>query len=189
MRRDGVTPGGFADLLRRYVENGGQLLILGKSFAQNRIVEEGVDYEKTETGVNLLDSDLWAKNAKGEYIDSPNGARYLRYMVTLGHDIIDRDPLIKQSKSKSDAYRILTEWEEFMKARQSEKKLKVLLEDSRVKWMQTEKKLENSGKLLDSANTMVMSYTFGKKNMNEYTEEMTKSTWKDVLAEINNALK
>ena len=150
---------------------------------------EGVDYEKTATGVTLLDSDLWPKNEKEEYIESPNGARYLRYMVTLGHDIIDRDPLIKQSKSKSDAYRILTEWENYMKARQSENQLKVLFEDSRVKWMQTPKKLEYAGKLLDGANTMVLNYTFGKKNASDYNSEMTNANWTGVLAEINGSLK
>lgn len=150
---------------------------------------EGVDYERNGDQITLLDSDLWAKNNKGEYIDSPNGARYLRYMVTLGHDIIADDPLIKQSKSKSDAYRILTEWENFMKAQQNANKLKVLFEDSRVKWMQTKNKLEYAGKLLDGANTMVLNYTFDKKSFNDYKTQMTNDQWKSVLNEINAALK
>lgn len=149
---------------------------------------EGVDYEKNGNDVNLLESDLWAKNNKGEYIDSPNGARYLRYMVTLGHDIIDRDPLIKQSKSKRDAYTILTAWENEMSAALTNNQLKVLFEDSRVKWMQTSKKLENAGKLLEAANTMVLNYTFGKKSFGDYTSTMTSSTWNDVLNEINSQL-
>ncbi len=146
---------------------------------------EGVDYEMVNGEPNLLSSDLWEKNNKGEYISSPNGARYLRYMVTLGHDIIDRDPLVKQSKSKRDAYNILTAWENEMSTALKNGKLKVLFENSKVKWMQTSNKLDNAGKLLDAANTMVLNYTFGKKTFAEYTEAMNSSTWKSVIDEIN----
>ena len=147
---------------------------------------EGVDYEMNGNEVSLLDSDLWAKNYRGDYIDSPNGARYLRYMVTLGHDIIGDDPLIKYSKTKSDAYNILTAWENEMTTALAKNQLKVLFENSAVKWMQTPKKLENGGKLLEAANTMVLNYTFGKKTMSDYTSSMTSSTWTSVLNEINS---
>ena len=146
---------------------------------------EGVDYEMDGDKVNLPSSDLWEKNNKGEYISSPNGARYLRYMVTLGHDIIDRDPLVLQSKSKKAAYDILNAWEKEMDQALNNHKLTVLFEDPKVKWMQTDNKLNKAGKLLDAANTMVLNYTFGKKTIAEYTAEMTSSDWTTVLAEIN----
>lgn len=146
---------------------------------------EGIHYEMDGDKVNLLGSDLWEKNNKGEYVESMNGARYLRYMVTLGHDIIDRDPLVLQSKSKKAAYDILTAWEKEMNQALENRKLKVLFEDPKVKWMQTEEKLANAGKLLDAANTMVLNYTFSKKTMAQYTAEMTSTTWKTVLDEIN----
>ncbi len=150
---------------------------------------EGVDYEITTPGAEptLLPGNLWEKNNKGQYIDSPNGARYLRYMVTLGHDIIDRDPLVQKS-SKKAAYDILNEWELFMSAQKDANKLKVLFEDSRVKWMQTTKKLENAGKLLDNANSMVLNYTFGEKSINDYRSAMSSSQWNAVLSEINKEL-
>lgn len=147
----------------------------------------GVDYEVTTPGAEptLLDSNLWEKNSKGEYIDSPNGARYLRYMVTLGHDIIDRDPLVQKSAKKKEAYDILNAWEQFMTAQNDANKLRVLFEDSRVKWMQTPKKLDNAGKLLDNANSMVLNYTFGKKTSSDYSNAMTNEQWTSVLREIN----
>ena len=150
---------------------------------------EGVDYEMNGNEVNLLDSDLWAKNNKGEYIDSPNGARYLRYMVTLGHDIIDKDPLVKQSASKLNAYNILTAWENEMSEALANNQLRVLFEDPQVKWMQTPKKIENAGKLLEGANTMVLQYTFDQKKMNDYRSKMTSSDWNSVLNEINGQIK
>ena len=146
---------------------------------------EGVDYEKHGDDVELIDGDLWSKGSKREYIESPNGARYLRYMVTLGHDIIDRDPLVLQSKSKKDAYDILNAWEEEMNQAYKAGDLKVLTEDPQVKWMQSKEKLDNAGKLLDAANTMVLNYTFEKKTIAEYTAAMTNDTWNKVLTEIN----
>ena len=149
---------------------------------------EGVDYEREGDEVKLLDGDLWAKSAIGEYVDSPNGARYLRYMVTLGEDIESRDPLLLQSASKSKAYQILSAWNGEMQAALASENLRVLGEDPAVKWMQTPKKLEYAGRLLDEANTEVLRYTFGKKHLSEYQSAMTSSRWTEVLAEINAKL-
>ena len=136
----------------------------------------------------LLDSNLWEKNSKGEYIDSPNGARYLRYMVTLGHDIIGRDPLVLHSENKKAAYDILRDWDNFMMTQNSAGALKVLTEPAAVKWMQTPKKLENAGKLLDNANTKVLMYTFSRESKSDYAAAMTNDQWKSVLKEINDNL-
>ena len=147
---------------------------------------EGVDYEMQNGQPVLLErSNLWTKDDKGQFTYSANGARYLRYMVTLSHDIIADDPMIKQSESKTAAYNILTAWENEMSSALAQGNLKVLTENSSVKWMQTPKKLENAGKLLEAANTMVLNYTFGKKTFNEYKSAMTSSTWTSVLNEIN----
>ena len=52
----------FAEMLRKYVEKGGELLILGKTFGQNRIIEEGVEYEKRKG--DLLEE--WTGKTIGE---------------------------------------------------------------------------------------------------------------------------
>ena len=146
---------------------------------------EGVDYEKNGDNVTLLESNLWAKNNKGEYIDSPNGARYLRYMVTLGHDITGKDPVLLASKTQKQAYTILKNWENFMKEANAADKLTILKEDPRIKWMTTSKKLEYQGKILDDANTKTIKYAFSSISYAEYERSMTDSRWREVLAEIN----
>ncbi|HAE88989.1 MAG TPA: hypothetical protein DCG79_03890 [Clostridiales bacterium] len=146
---------------------------------------EGVDYEKNGDNVTLLESNLWAKNNKGEYIDSPNGARYLRYMVTLGHDITGKDPVLLASKTQKQAYTILKSWEDFMKEANAAGKLTILKEDPRIKWMTTSKKLEYQGKILDDANTKTIKYAFSSISYAEYERSMTDSRWREVLAEIN----
>lgn len=146
---------------------------------------EGVDYEKNGDNVTLLESNLWAKNNKGEYIDSPNGARYLRYMVTLGHDITGKDPVLLASKTQKQAYTILKNWENFMKEANAAGKLTILKEDPRIKWMTTSKKLEYQGKILDDANTKTIKYAFSSISYAEYERSMTDSRWREVLAEIN----
>ena len=149
---------------------------------------EGVDYEKNGDNVTLLESNLWAKNNKGEYIDSPNGARYLRYMVTLGHDITGKDPVLLASKTQKQAYTILKNWENFMKEANAADKLTILKEDPRIKWMTTSKKLEYQGKILDDANTKTIKYAFSSISYAEYERSMTDSRWREVLAEINSNL-
>lgn len=149
---------------------------------------EGVDYEKNGDNVTLLESNLWAKNNKGEYIDSPNGARYLRYMVTLGHDITGKDPVLLASKTQKQAYTILKNWENFMKEANAAGKLTILKEDPRIKWMTTSKKLEYQGKILDDANTKTIKYAFSSISYAEYERSMTDSRWREVLAEINSNL-
>ena len=150
---------------------------------------KGVDYEKNGDQVTLLDGDLWMKNNKGEYVDSPNGAKYLRYMVTLGHDIMGKDPILLTSQTEKRAYDILQEWDTFMKQQNEAGKLNILTEDPRIKWMTTPKKLEYQGKILDDANTKVIKYAFDSIDFAEYQRSMTDSRWQDVLAEINANLK
>ena len=146
---------------------------------------EGVDYEKNGDEVTLIESNLWAKNNKGEYIDSPNGAKYLRYMVTLGHDIMGKDPVLNASKTQKKAYTILKNWDSFMKEANAAGKLTILKEDPRIKWMTTSKKLEYQGKILDDANTKTVKYAFGSISYSAYQSSMTDSRWREVLAEIN----
>ena len=71
-------------------------------------------------------------------------------------------------------------------------KLRILVEDARVKWLTTTRKAENSGKMLDNANATVMQYVYGKAPIStiaDYRATFETETWKKVLEEINNALK
>ena len=147
------------------------------------------DYEFKGQKIKLLPGNLWEKNGKGEYADAWNGVKYMRYMLTLGHDIDAYDPIIQGTTRKKKAYDILQTWTSQMNMAYTDTykgaKLKVLTEPSDVKWMQTENKLNNASKMLDNANSAVLLYTFGRTNWSDYQSAMTSSTWDTVLKEIN----
>ena len=148
------------------------------------------DIEYKGQKIKLLSSgNLWEKSGKGEYVDAWNGVKYMRNVVTLGHDIDVGDPIIQNTRKKKAAYDILNDWTSFMNSQYdpdpAKTNLKVLTEPADVKWMQTKEKLKNAGTLLDDANTMVLLYSFGRKSFSEYRSAMTNSTWTTVLREIN----
>ena len=140
------------------------------------------DYEENGGEITLLEAG-WEKDADGNYIEKYNGAKYLRYMCTLGYDLFPTDPLVDK-----DAYAILNDWSSFMTAQENAGKLRILVEDPRIKWLTTPNKANNSNKLLDSANTIVMNYAFGQKSMDDYMSTFQSNTWKKVLEEINREL-
>lgn len=147
---------------------------------------EGYDYDKTGDEITLREEG-WEKDLDGKYIEKYNGAKYLRYMCTLGYDLFPLDPLVDK-----DAYGILSDWSGFMTDMNSAGKLRILVEDARVKWLTTTRKAENSGKMLDNANATVMQYVYGKapiSTISDYKATFETDTWKKVLEEINNALK
>lgn len=145
--------------------------------------KEGYDYEKVGDEIILSEAG-WEKDINGNYIEKYNGAKYLRYMCTLGYDLFPIDPLVDK-----DSYEILTEWSEFMTEQYSEGKLRILVEDSAIKWLTTFYKAENSGKMLDDANATVMNYVYGKiKTLDDYKNKFKTDTWNKVLKEINDEL-
>ena len=145
---------------------------------------EGYDYT-IENGQVVLSELGWEKDSEGKYIEKYNGAKYLRYMVTLGYDLYSYDPLVDR-----DAYDILTAWSAEMDASFRNGNLRILVEDARVKWLTTFYKAENSGKMLDEANSTVMQYVYNKQitNINDYKNIFRSTTWQRVLSEINNEI-
>jgi len=157
---------------------------------------KGQDYTvDKETGkVTLLEGSgsLWHRGRDGNYTKSAsnNGARYLRYIVTLGNDLNDRDPLIQGMDDTKVAYDILEKWnQEMMDAYKDggkDSRLKILKEDSEVKWMQNRSKQQNASELLSDANSAVLNYAFYQLiSIDDYKKKMNNSTWQEVLKEIN----
>ena len=166
-------------------EEGTMMALYGMEDVDYEIVTgNNFDSEYKGTKVKLLPTNLWEK-VKGEYKDALNGAKSLRKMLTLGNDIAAIDPAIQKNAKKQHSYLILSDWTAEMQQAYEDGLLRVLTEPADVKWMQTKEKLANAGKLLDGANTAVLLYTFGKKNMSSYNSDMTSSTWNKVLNEIN----
>ena len=157
---------------------------------------EGQDYEIVNGEVSLIDSvgSLWRKGRDGEYTASAqnNGARYLRYMVTLGNDLVDKDPIIHGSVQKKKTYDIIQKWNSDMMAayKANPSKLRILGEDPQVKWMKTPVKERNVSTLLSEANSTVLNYTLMASNKtfgydNYYAKKMNTTEWQSVLKEIN----
>ena len=158
---------------------------------------EGQDYEivnNTPTPIDAVGS-LWRKGKDGEYTASAanNGARYLRYIVTLGNDLVDNDWLIHGSAQKKKAYDIIQSWSDEMMTAYKAGNLRVLGEDRRVKWMKTDSKQRYVSSLLSEANMAVLNYTLSKDESkfglnNYYLPKMNTKEWQDVLREINAEL-
>jgi hypothetical protein len=154
-------------------EEGTRFAIYGK---------EGYDYSIVDGKVELSPTS-WERGSDGEYGDKPNGAKYLRYMATLGNDTKSFDPFTEQ-----DAYQLLTKWQEEMKTAKAAGNLRVVKEPADISWMSTPTKNDKTEGLLNDANTAVLKYCFDKISLDAYKKEFENNNWKKVLQEINAKL-
>ncbi len=155
-------------------EEGTRLAIYGK---------EGYDYSIVD-GKVVLSEMGWEKDSMtGQYATKTNGAKYLRYMATLGNDTKSYDPFTEQ-----DAFNLLNAWQEEMKAAKAAGNLRVVKEPADVSWMSTPSKNDKTEGLLNDANTAVLKYCFDKISFDAYKKEFESNNWKKVLDEINAKL-
>ena len=155
-------------------EEGTRLAIYGK---------QGYDYDIVD-GEVVLNEMGWEKDAMtGQYATKTNGAKYLRYMATLGNDTKSYDPF-----TELDAYNLLNAWQEEMKAAKAAGNLRVVKEPADVSWMSTPEKNDKTEGLLNDANTAVLKYCFNKISLDAYKKEFESNNWKKVLKEINDKL-
>ena len=155
-------------------EEGTRLAIYGK---------QGYDYDIVD-GEVVLNEMGWEKDAMtGQYATKTNGAKYLRYMATLGNDTKSYDPF-----TELDAYNLLNAWQEEMKAAKKAGELRVVQEPADISWMSTPSKNDKTEGLLADANTAVLKYCFDKKSFDDYKKEFENNNWKKVLQEINQKL-
>ena len=144
---------------------------------------EGYDYTIDDTGKVVIDESAWLRDEKGKLLEKENGAKYLRYMVTLGYDTLENDPL-----TDLHALEILDNWEDEMKAAKAANQLRVLKEDGQVKWMSTPAKDQHAGALLTNANDDIVKYCYNEINKDKFISNVTTGNWATVLAEINAKL-
>ena len=143
---------------------------------------EGYDYSIID-GQVVLSEQGWERGSDGQYGPKTNGAKYLRYMATLGNDTKSFDPY-----TDMDAYNLLNSWQEEMKAAKAAGNLRVVKEPSDVDWMSTPTKNDKTESILADANTIVLKYCFGKiASIDAYKAEFDKDvSWKRILEEIND---
>lgn len=150
--------------------------------------KKGYDYTVDDAGDVQIVEKNWTKDKDGSYVEKINGGRYLRYLVSLGYDTFDYDPITNKS-----VLGILNNWDKEMKDALSAGTLKVLKENAEVMWLTSPLKAEYSGLLRSDALKAVTRYIENDiKTVDEFknvVESDKNYTWKKVLDEINTTLK
>ena len=144
---------------------------------------EGYDYT-IEGGKVVLSEQGWEKGSDGKYGTKENGAKYLRYMATLGGDTKSYDPY-----TEMDAYNIIDAWTKEMATAKSNNQLRVVQEPADISWMSTANKKKTEG-ILSDANTYAMGYAFGTiSTIADYEAKFNELTYlQTILDEINAKL-
>jgi hypothetical protein len=126
--------------------------------------------------------EYWPKDEHGDYAVKNNGGRYLRYLVSLGYDLLPMDPLTDKT-----SINYLNEWDAEMREHLAHGELKVLKENAEVMWLTSPKKSLYSGGMREEALKNVMKFTYGDINETQYMGKFG-SLWTEVLKEINDIL-
>ncbi len=146
------------------------------------------DYDYTMdpvTGEVTLNEMSWEKNINtGEYAPKTNGAKYLRYMATLGNDTKAYDPYTDLT-----AYNIFNAWNDEMKAAKQAGDLRIIVEPADISWMSTATKNKRTKANLDAAKGLASDYCYGDINQTKYINDVEGlNGYKDAIDEINAKL-
>ena len=168
-------------------DEGTRLAIFGKQDYDYYIVNDD-DYDYLVNGNKIkLSEQGWERGSDGNYGPKTNGAKYLRYMATLGNDTKAFDPYTDQ-----ETFELLNGWIEEMKTAKTAGKLRVVKEPADIDWMSTKTKNDKTEGLLNDANNHVKNYCFaseGYRTLEEYKAKFDEdSNWEKVLKEINERL-
>lgn len=145
---------------------------------------EDFDYIMVDGEPQIIEEN-WPRGEDGNRVGNTNGAKYLRYCVSLGYDTLEYDPV-----SDLKVVNYLNSWDQEMRQALTNKQLKVLKETAEVMWLTTPLKSLNSGSMRTTALINVMKYTYGKELLthDDFIGQFG-SIWDMVLDEINVALK
>ncbi len=143
----------------------------------------GYDYTQDADGTVALTENGWPKDDSGKYVAKTNGAKYLRYIATLGNDYSSYDPLTDQ-----DAYLVLNSWATDMDTAANGGSLRVVKEKAEVMWLSTELKDQYESSMLSNATANVIKYCYSNLDKDSYLATFKTDTWTKVLADINSTL-
>ena len=146
------------------------------------------DYDYTidpATGNVVLNEMSWERDINtGEYAPKTNGAKYLRYMVTLGNDTKAYDPYTDLT-----AYNIFNNWVNEMKAAKAANELRIVVEPADICWMSTPTKNSRTKALLDNAKLKATDFCYGDISEANYISDVEGlNGYKKALEEINAKL-
>ena len=165
-------------------EEGTRLAIYGQEGHDYEIVT-GDDYDYQFGNQKIkLNSNSWERGSDGQYASKLNGAKYLRYMVTLGGDTKAFDPY-----TDLYTYNILNSWVDDMAQAKRNSLLRVLSEPADIAYMSTPTKNEKIDSLEADAATALLKYCFDKYDINEYKAFFNENeSWQKMIQEINEKL-
>ncbi|MFA6370372.1 MAG: hypothetical protein WCX47_01965 [Bacilli bacterium] len=155
-------------------EEGTKLAVYGK---------KNYDYIEDEGGNISLTEDGWPIGSDGKYVKKVNGAKYLRYCLTLGNDYADIDPLTDQH-----AFSIFNTWQDEMVEASENNELRIFKEEAEVMWLSSALKDRYEANLLSEATASAIQYLYNKISKNTYLGNVTGGEWVTVLEEINDTL-
>ena len=163
-------------------EEGTRLAVYGK---------EGYDYNIVDGKVELSPQG-WEKGQDGKYGEKVNGAKFMRYLATLGNDYRPVDPY---TEADMEAFESLNVWIDEMQAAKNNGQLRVFKTPADIEWMSTPTKNDKTEGLLSDANIAAAQYCFGVQNgkkqpmtLDQYKEKFNTNSWNKVLKEINEKL-
>ena len=147
--------------------------------------QEGYDYTIDPTTGEVTLGGNWERSTDtGEYAPITNGAKYLRYMATLGNDTKSYDPFTDQT-----AYQIFSAWNNEMKQAKEAGNLKIVVEPADISWMSTPTKNSKTKALLDNSKLKATDYCFGDISKSNYISDVEGlNGYKKALEEINEKL-
>ena len=146
------------------------------------------DYDYTidpATGEVVLNEMSWERDINtGEYAPKTNGAKYLRYMVTLGNDTKTYDPY-----TDLNAFNIFNDWVNDMKAAKAANELRIVVEPADISWMSTPTKNSRTKALLDNSKLKATDFCYGDISEANYISDVEGlNGYKKALEEINAKL-
>ena len=146
------------------------------------------DYDYTidpATGKVVLNDMTWERDINtGEYAPKTNGAKYLRYMVTLGNDTKAYDPYTDLT-----AYSVYNSWVDDMKAAKAANELRIVVEPADICWMSTPTKNSRTKALLDNSKLKATDFCYGDISEANYISDVEGlNGYKKALEEINAKL-
>ena len=147
--------------------------------------KEGRDYTYNDGEIELIEEN-WPKTSTGKYSEKENGAKFLRNMITLGHDTIAVDPFTDQK-----CYQLINSWQGEMQVAKNNGKLNIFMEPGNVKWLSTTLKDRNTSGLIKEGNKFAMNYCnaiTGYETKDKYKAAFNTAKWTDTINEINSAL-
>ena len=154
--------------------------------------EKDYDYYLDEDGDVVLSDMGWELDSNGEYPAKINGARFMRYMATLGGDTKIMDPRTS-TKTNKESYEIIKNWENEMEAARDAGQLRIVKEPNHIAWMTTARKDADTFSNLKAANRTVLQYCFpakqgGIQDIDGYKAKFNTVSWNTILDQINAKL-